>query len=285
MIINYLFRRIIVASVCGATFFIATGLNAAEFRGQMIQGGLVIGQTQADAKVEFNGRVLRVSADGHFVFGFPRKAAPMAELKITYADGKMKLHKLAVEAREYDIQKINGLPKNKVEPTAEEWARIAAEQKLINKARAREDDRVDFLQEFIWPVTGRISGVYGSRRILNGKPKNPHAGVDVAAPEGTVIVAPISGVVSLVHDDMFYTGGTLFIQHGHAVSTMYIHLSEILVEQGQEVVAGQPIAKVGMTGRATGPHLHWAMNWFNTRLDPALMVPPMAEVLKQQANQ
>jgi murein DD-endopeptidase MepM/ murein hydrolase activator NlpD len=128
---------------------------------------------------------------------------------------------------------------------------------------------------FIWPVTGRISGVYGSQRILNGKPKRPHYGVDIAAPTGTPVKAPADGVVSLVHNDMFYSGGTLIVDHGHGLSTTYMHLHKILVKKGQRVKQGDVIAQVGATGRVTGPHLHWGMNWFDTRLDPSLLVPPM----------
>lgn len=253
---------------------------ALELKGELVQGGLVVGQVKPGAAVLLNGRKLKVSPAGEFVFGFGRDASAQAKLEVLLPGGNRKIHKLDIRQRKYKEQRINGLPKNKVEPSAEELKRIWAEQKFINKARARSDDRTDFLSKFVWPVAGRISGVYGSRRILNGQAKRPHSGVDVAVPQGTPIVAPISGVVSMVHQDMFYTGGTVFIQHGHGVSTMYIHLHEIFVKEGQEVKQGERIASVGMTGRATGPHLHWAMNWFNVRLDPALLVPPMSEVLK-----
>jgi murein DD-endopeptidase MepM/ murein hydrolase activator NlpD len=256
---------------------VSANLFAVELKGAFVQGGMVIGRTSPDAKVIFQNRELSVSSQGHFVLGFDRDAPAKAELAIRFANGYQEVEPIHIEPRQYDEQRIDGLDKNKVEPGKKELQRIWAEQKLIDKARLRNDARTDFLSDFIWPVKGRISGVYGSRRILNGQPKRPHAGVDVAAAEGTPVVAPANGVVTLVHNDMFYTGGTLFIQHGQGISTMYIHLSKILVQEGQEVSQGEPIAEVGMTGRATGPHLHWGLNWFKTMLDPGLLVPTMQE--------
>ncbi len=250
-------------------------VSALSLDGAFTQGGLLIGQTEPGAKVVFEKRELRVSAEGFFVLGFGRDAALRSTLTVTLPNKTPEQHEIVLKKRTYKEERINGLPNNKVQPNKKELDRIVAEQKFFNRARAYEDDRQDFLQSFIWPVKGPISGVYGSRRVLNGKPKRPHSGVDVAAPTGTPIVAPIDGLVTLVQQDLFYTGGTVFLHHGHGVSTMYIHLNEIFVEEGQEVKQGEKIAAVGMTGRATGPHLHWGMNWFNTRLDPALLVEPM----------
>ncbi|MBN1378620.1 MAG: M23 family metallopeptidase [Gammaproteobacteria bacterium] len=259
--------------------------QAVELRGDLTQGGMVIGHTSPDARVVYQNRELKVSPDGYFVLGFGRDAPLKSELNIRFANGFQEIEPINLKPRKYDEQRIDGLPKNTVEPNAEELKRIQVEQQLINAARARNDARTDFLSDFIWPVTGRLSGIFGSRRILNGQPKRPHVGVDIAVPEGTPVVAPADGVVTLVHSDMFYTGGTLFIQHGHGISTMYIHLSKILVREGQEVKQGEPIAEVGMTGRATGPHLHWGLNWFDTKMDPALLVPPMSEVLKNKGKE
>ena len=175
-------------------------------------------------------------------------------------------------------------PPRKVSPSAEDLERIYKDIALVKTVRKKDDPRTDFTQAFIWPVTGRISGVYGSQRILNGKPKRPHYGVDIAAPTGTPVKAPADGVVTMAHSDMFYSGGTLIVDHGHGISTVYMHLHKILVEAGQRVQQGDVIARVGATGRVTGPHLHWGMNWFETRLDPSLLVPPMpkpAAALKQ----
>ena len=225
--------------------------------------------------VYFDGTPIRVSPEGRFVIGFSRDATPQAMIEVHHASGAIEKHPLAVKTREYRIQRINGLPPAKVSPSKKDLDRIWEDIKLVKKVRKTDNPRTDFTQSFIWPVTGRITGVYGSQRILNGKPKRPHFGVDIAAPTGTPVKAPIDGVVTMVHKDMFYSGGTLILDHGHGISTVYMHLHKILVKEGQPVRQGEAIAQVGATGRVTGPHLHWGMNWFETRLDPSLLVPPM----------
>jgi murein DD-endopeptidase MepM/ murein hydrolase activator NlpD len=195
------------------------------------------------------------------------------------ADGRTERRQLQVAARDYDIQRIDGLPQRKVVPKPEDLARIRADSAAVGRARRRDDARTDFLSGWIWPVEGRISGVYGSQRVLNGEPRRPHFGVDIAAPAGTPIVAPADGVVSLLHPDMFYSGVTLLIDHGHGLSTAYLHMKRALVEEGQRVSRGEVIGEVGASGRATGPHLHWGMNLFKTRLDPAVLVGPMPEAV------
>ncbi len=261
--------------LCSLLVLIHASAAALELRGSFVQGGLIIGRTSPDAQVSYNKINLKVSSEGYFVFGLSRDAPAKSELSVRFANGFSEVEPIIIQQRQYDEQHITGLPKDKVEPSEKDLERIWAEQKLINKARAREDTRSDFLDRFIWPVRGRISGVFGSRRVLNGIAKRPHSGLDIAAPEGTTVVAPVGGIVTLVHQDMFFTGGTLFIQHGHGISSMYIHLSKILVTEGQEVRQGQAIAEVGMTGRATGPHLHWGINWFNTKIDPQLLLAEM----------
>ena len=174
------------------------------------------------------------------------------------------------------LQRIDGLPPKKVSPSKEDMKRIRKEYAMVRDARARDDAREDFLGGFVWPVKGRISGVYGSQRILNGQPRRPHFGVDVAAPVGTLVRAPAPGIVTLTHDDMFFSGGTLIIDHGHGLSSTFIHLNAILVKEGERVSQGDPIAEVGATGRVTGPHLDWRMNLQGARLDPQLLVEPMA---------
>ena len=146
---------------------------------------------------------------------------------------------------------------------------------MVKKARTIDDPRADFLSGFRWPIKGRISGVYGSQRILNGEPRRPHFGIDIAAPTGTKVGAPADGVVTMVHPDMFFSGGTMIVDHGHGLSSAFLHLSRILVEKGDRVVQGQTIAEVGSTGRSTGPHLDWRINLFDRRLDPSLLVGPM----------
>jgi murein DD-endopeptidase MepM/ murein hydrolase activator NlpD len=252
-------------------------LAAAEVQlhGPLTQGGLVAGQVAPGSRVEHDGRSVRVSPDGHFLIGFERDAPAVSELVVRAPDGGVTRRKLEVAARDYDIQRIDGLPPRKVTPKPEDLARIRADAAAVGKARRRDDARTDFLSGWQWPVIGRISGVYGSQRILNGEPKRPHFGVDIAAPAGTPVYAPADGVVSLLHPDMFYSGVTMLIDHGHGLSTAYLHLQRALVEEGQAVRKGQLIAEVGASGRATGPHLHWGMNLFGARLDPSLLVGPM----------
>lgn len=228
------------------------------------------------AKVRIDGRSIRVSEQGYFLLGFSRDAKSKHELAVAYPDGTKQRRTIDVRKRKYDVQRIDGLPPKQVSPGKKDLERIRKEQALINSARRRDDPRTDFLQSFIWPVKGRISGVYGSQRILNGQPRRPHAGLDIAAPTGTPVRAPAAGVVSLVHPDMYFTGGTLILDHGHGLSTMYIHLNKIHVKQDQKVAQGDIIAEVGMTGRATGPHLHWAMNLFSRKLDPQLLLDEQA---------
>lgn len=255
-------------------------VQALSLEGRFTQGGLVVGKTDPSATVLFRGNEVRVSPEGIFVIGFSRDAERSTQIEIRKADGTVETHPVAIQKRTYEIQRIDGLPKRKVSPSKEDLDRIYQDIAMVKTVRKKDDPRTDFIQPFIWPVIGRISGVYGSQRVLNGKPKRPHYGVDIAAPTGTPVKAPADGVVSMAHDDMFYSGGTVIVDHGHGVSTSYLHLNKILVSEGQAVEQGDVIAQVGATGRVTGPHLHWGMNWFDTRLDPSLMVPPMPEPKK-----
>ncbi len=254
---------------------VAMPLWALELRGELIQGGLVIGSVTPATQVRLDGRVVRVSPQGDFVLGFGRNAEPRSSLQLRYPDGRALDHTLQIMPRTYQVQRIDGLPPAKVTPSVKDLERIKREQALINAARRRDDPRTDFLQGFIWPAKGRISGVYGSQRILNGKPRRPHYGLDIAAPRGTPVRAPAAGVVSLVHKDMYFTGGTVILDHGHGLSSVFIHLSKVHVAQGDRLAQGALLGEVGATGRATGPHLHWGMNLFQQRLDPQLLVPPL----------
>jgi murein DD-endopeptidase MepM/ murein hydrolase activator NlpD len=256
-------------------FCLASGVQAFTLSGSLKQGGMAIGRVEPTASVYFEGRKIRVSPEGVFVIGFSRDAQPTSEIEVHLASGGIDRHPVTIEKRIYKIQRIDGLPSGKVTPPKVDWKRIQDDIALVKKVRQTDAPQTDFTQPFIWPVTGRISGVYGSQRILNGKPKNPHFGVDIAAPTGTPVKAPIDGIVTMAHNDMFYSGGTLIVDHGHGISTVYMHLHKILVKEGQHVKQGDIIAQVGATGRVTGPHLHWGMNWFETRLDPSLLVPPM----------
>ena len=248
---------------------------AFELKGQPVQGGLLVGRAAPGTTVAFQDRPLRLSPDGLFVIGFDRDAPLESVLTLRAADGRETRHPVRIAARSYDVQRIDGLPQRKVTPAPEDLERIRREAGLARTARQRDDPRTDFAQAFIWPVHGRISGVYGSQRILNGEPRRPHYGVDIAAPTGTPVKAPADGVVSLVHPDMFFSGRTLILDHGHGVSSTFLHLSAILVREGQTVRQGEVIARVGASGRVTGAHLDWRMNWFEQRIDPTLLVPPM----------
>jgi murein DD-endopeptidase MepM/ murein hydrolase activator NlpD len=261
-----------------AGILIATASFAAEpirLPERLQQGQLVIGHAPPGTRIEFDGRSLRIGADGTFVFGLDRDAAAQAELTIRGADGQPQTLKLDVEPRSYPTERVNGLPQQTVTPSPEILARIEREQAAVKAARTRDDAREDFLHGFSLPVEGaRISGVYGSQRIDNGVPKAPHMGLDMAVPAGTPIHAPADGVVTFAAKDLFLTGGTVLIDHGHGLDSSFLHMSRIDVKVGQRVRRGDVVGLAGMTGRATGPHVHWGFNWFEVRLDPALLPKP-----------
>lgn len=248
-----------------------------EIGGDFTQGGLVQGRTEPGAEVALDGRPVRVSRQGRFVFGFGRDHGPSAALAVRYPDGTGEQRTLEIAARRYRVQRIDGLPPGKVTPSAEALKRIRAENTRIAAVRALDTPEPLFTSGWIWPSIGPISGVFGSQRVLNGKPRRPHYGVDVAAPVGSPVVAPADGIVRLAERDLFYTGGTVMVDHGHGLTSVYSHLSAVAVQVGQRLRQGAPLGKVGGTGRATGPHLDWRVNWFTERLDPALLVGPMPE--------
>jgi murein DD-endopeptidase MepM/ murein hydrolase activator NlpD len=241
------------------------------------QGSLLIGTAPKGTAVDVAGRKVRVSADGRFLVGVGRDEIKPTHVAAKLLDGRTLACAVEIEKRQYKIQRIDGLPKKQVSPSAEDMTRIKVEQQAINKVRWLNSASVDFLAGFQWPLTGRISGVYGSQRVLNGEPRRPHLGVDIAAPAGTPILAPAPGTVALVHPDMFFTGKSVMLDHGHGLTSFYVHMSAISVKQGQRLERGQEIGKVGQTGRATGPHLHWGVALFSTQLDPALLAGKMPE--------
>ena len=253
-----------------------------ELDGNLVQGGVVMGRTTPGTKLTLGDTKIRVSADGAFLIGFGRDAPKRVELRAEFPDGGAQLRVLDIRQRKYKIQRIDGLPKGKVSPSKKDMKRIGTEGALINSARARDTDKAFFLGGFVWPIKGRISGVYGSQRILNGKPRRPHLGVDIAARTGTPIVATAGGIVRIAHSGMFFTGKTVAIDHGHGLVSIYAHMSGVSVENGQRIPKGTPIGEVGATGRVTGPHLHWGVSWFKTRLDPALLVGPMTPAKPQR---
>jgi murein DD-endopeptidase MepM/ murein hydrolase activator NlpD len=247
--------------------FTSTQLQAIEFQGKFLQGHFILGLTNSKAKILVGKKEVKVSKDGFFVFGIDRDRK--FDLKFTkILDGKKSVITKKVLKRKYNIQRIDGLEESKVTPPESVYKRIKKENNAIGEARAINSDLNFFKDKFIMPVEGIISGVYGSQRILNGKPKWPHYGIDIAAKQGTMIKSSGAGVVTMAEDDLYYTGGTIIMDHGHGISTIYSHLENILVSVGDKINQGDIIGTVGSTGRSTGPHLDFRINWFQTRLDP-----------------
>ncbi len=265
--------RIITAFAFALLVFIPP-LGAAEIRldGEFIQGGMVRGMAPPGTAVTLDGRALKVSPEGHFVFGFGRDASPAAELVLVHPGGEAETRIFNIMSRQYDIQRIEGLPQKMVTPPPETLERIRAEGAKVRRARAHDTAEIHFAAQFVWPAQGRISGVYGSQRILNGAPRQPHYGVDIAAPTGTAVRAPAAGEIRLAEPDLYYSGGTIILDHGHGLSSSFLHMSRVDVAVGQQVAHGEMIGAIGATGRVTGAHLDWRMNWFEQRLDPALLV-------------
>ena len=252
--------------------FITTTSFAVTFDGKFIQGSFILGKTEPDSEVFIDKKKVKVTSDGHFVFGLGRDRKYDVVITLNKNGNKQKIVK-TVQKRKYNIQKIDGLEEKKVTPPEEVYERIKRENKWIGEARAIDSNLTFFIKKFIVPVENAIiSGVYGSQRILNGKPKWPHYGLDFAADEGTKIKAMLDGKVTLAEPDLFYTGGTLIFDHGHGISTLYMHMQKILVKKGQQVKQGDVIGTIGSTGRATGAHLDVRLNWFQTRLDPATVL-------------
>jgi murein DD-endopeptidase MepM/ murein hydrolase activator NlpD len=268
----------ILSTLCCFTFSVfASDIQPAkslQLKGEMTQGSLIRGQVPVGHQVWLNDTPLKISADGYFAFGFGRDAKLSQQLKWINNEEVAHTRTLILQPRTYNIQKITGIPSKYVSPPKEVSERITLDNQQIGRARSFNDERTDFYQDFIWPAAGPISGVYGSQRVFNGTPKRPHFGVDVAAPTGTSVYAPANGLVTLFVPDMYYSGGTMIIDHGHGVSSTFLHLSKGHVEAGTTVKQGDLVAEIGATGRATGPHLDWRINWFKERLDPALLVPP-----------
>ena len=252
-----------------------------EFNAGPTQGGFIWGKVAPGSTVSLDGQKLDVLADGTTFLGFGRDAGRTAEFTVVGSDNSGENCKqiLQVARRDYRIQRVEGVPAKTVHPPEQQLARIRKEAAMVRKARAEHIERPAFIatliQGFIWPIEGPVSGVYGSQRYYNGEPGRPHYGVDVAAPKGSVVHSPGAGIVTLAQPDLFYSGGTIVVDHGYSVSSSFLHLSKVLVKVGDEVTAGDIIGEVGATGRATGPHLDWRMNWRKARIDPQLLVPAM----------
>jgi murein DD-endopeptidase MepM/ murein hydrolase activator NlpD len=255
-------------------------LATLKISGSLTQGGLIRGQVPAGTRVFYGDQQLKVTAEGHFILGFGRDAAPQQSLTLIETDGLVVTEVLQLTTREYQIERIDGISKRMMAPSADDLKRIRSEAEQAKLARQADSNLRHFLEPFDWPVVGRISGVYGSQRFFNGEPRRPHFGIDIAVPTGTPVLAPAGGRVTLAHQGMFFSGKTLIIDHGHGLSSSFLHLHRILVAAGEQVKKGQQIATVGATGRVTGPHLDWRINWFAERLDPSLLVPAMSPPAK-----
>ena len=261
--------RILISLVL---LLITTPSFAVTFEGKFIQGSFILGKTESGSEVFVDKKKVKVTSDGFFVFGLGRDRKYDVVITLNKDGNKQKIVK-KVQKRKYDIQRIDGLEEKKVTPPEEVYERIKRENKRIGEARAIDSSLTYFTKKFVVPVENAIiSGVYGSQRILNGKPKWPHYGLDFAADEGTKIKAMLDGTVTLAEPDLFYTGGTLIFDHGHGISTLYMHMKKVLVKKGQKVKQGDVIGTVGSSGRATGAHLDVRLNWFQTRLDPATVL-------------
>ena len=274
-----LFISLLKWSACWAGIASASAEPCVTLEGNAIQGGMLLGHTVPSATVTFADITVPILPDGAFLLGLGRDMPLSNELTITTDESCAQ--EVLVTAREYRLQEITGVPQQTVTPSEEHLERIRAERAKVRAAKAkrlaREDGMRAVREGFVWPVTGRISGVYGSQRIYNGMPGTPHYGVDVARPTGTPVLAPAAGEVTLAEPDLFYSGGTVILDHGYGFSSSFLHLSEVSVSVGDQLAPGDLIGAIGATGRATGPHLDWRMSWFNQRIDPQLLVPPMPD--------
>ena len=242
------------------------------FPASVPQGALVFGKVPPGSQVRYRERLLRAIGYGTVALGVGRDETGPLKVDVTLPSGRMEPVSIAVTPRDWPVEHVNGVPPKTVNPPPEIAARIQREQALVTAARERDDERTDFALPFQWPVQGRISGRFGNARVYNGQPGAGHSGMDIAAPDGTPVRAPAGGVVTFASPDLYLTGGTVLLDHGHGVSSNFLHLSRIDVKVGDRIEPGQVIGAVGATGRATGPHLHWGMNWFDTRIDPLLVL-------------
>ena len=249
--------------------FFSNILYAVEFKGKFEQGSFIIGKVKNKSEIQIDNRNIRVSKDGYFAFGLDRDRKNNVIIKI-HQNGNTKVIEKKILKRDYKIQRIDGLPKKQVTPPPEVYERIKKDNTLIGKARSINTSYDYFKNKFINPIDKYIiTGVYGSQRILNGKPRRPHYGIDFHAPEGTPVKAMMDGKITLAEKDMYFTGGTIIFDHGHGISTLYMHMKNISVEVGQMVKKGDVVGTLGKSGRATGPHLDIRLNWFEVKLDPA----------------
>ncbi|MCF6301529.1 MAG: M23 family metallopeptidase [Proteobacteria bacterium] len=268
---RYLFFLLLITNLSAEEYFL-------NIEGEAIQGALLIAQTNQEAQVLIDGKKTAITEQGFFIFGFGRFDEKAKNIVIHLGD-KTYNTEISVKTRAFPTEVINGLPADKVNAPQQHWDRIKREQAQVKKARSIWSEQTAFLQDFIWPAKGRVSGVYGSRRILNGEAKRPHYGMDIANLTGTEVQTPADGVVTMAVNNHYYTGGTIIIDHGYGLNTTFLHLSQINVTSGQKIKQGEKIGEIGATGRATGPHLDWRLNiGTSLRLDPQLIIRPDPEL-------
>lgn len=270
MLNNTILILITLLSLC-----VSAQTKYVKLTGNFIQGGMVVGNaTKPIESASIDDVKIPIHPNQSlFAFGFDRDVKENSVFKINYKDGSSEQQTLNVTQREYKIDRVNGVASKYVSPPSSVLKRIGNDSAIVKKARAGLSFRTDFTTKAIKPAKGRLSGVYGSQRVFNGVPKRPHFGMDIAAKTGTEVIAPWSGKVMLAEPDLYYSGGTLIIDHGMGITTTYIHLSALHVNVGDEITQGQLVAEIGATGRVTGPHLDWRLNWFNRKLDPQLLLP------------
>ena len=258
-------------------FNFTTFLNAKVFsksltiEGAFIQGSLLFGKTNPSSKVFFNDKKIFVNDEGDFLLGISR-GAKQKNLLILEISNKIEKYDINIIPRKYKIQRIDGLPNNKVTPNQEELRRIKKESRLISKYKNIFLDNTLYKSGFVWPVQGTVTGKYGNQRILNGEPRRPHFGIDIAAPLGSKIIVPSDAVVSFTFEDTFFNGKMIILNHGLGLNSIYSHLNKIYVKKGDRVKLGDLLAEVGSTGRSTGPHLDWRINVFNIAVDPEILI-------------
>jgi murein DD-endopeptidase MepM/ murein hydrolase activator NlpD len=261
-----------------------SSVHALDLSGEAVQGGLIFGNASPGSSVRLDDTEVMVSPDGRFVIGFGRDETGERQLRVTEPGGQEEILTLPVALREYNIERVDGLPPKTVTPDPEALERIRQEAAMVSSARARRDQRTGYEDGFAWPANGRISGVYGSQRVLNGEPRRPHFGLDIAAPMGSPVYAPADGIITLANPDLYFSGGTIILDHGQGLSSSFLHLSRILVEAGTTVKRGDLIAEIGATGRASGPHLDWRMNWKDRRVDPELLMDGSPEPVRESVQ-
>ena len=260
----------IITGICLLGFMAISARAEIILSGEIKQGGLIVGKTTPNSTVKLNDRLLPVSANGDYVFAFSRDDSNQYKLTVTSPDGKVEQKTLVPAKREYKISRVEGIKKSIMSPNKQAQQRAKQDRDMMVEVRKISSDLTHFSQGFIAPREARITVLYGSQRFYNGVPKNPHFGVDYAGAIGAPVKAPAAGTILLWVPDMFYSGGTMVIDHGHGITSNFLHLSASLVKVGDKVEQGQVIAEVGNSGRVTGPHLDWRMNWHKVRFDPEL---------------